>query len=191
MDAARDDLNGDPLELFANGHYHAAAKLFEQMARNGEPSAYLHMLRSAELAGDENLCRDAKKLLLKAAATGDAASLFAAHLLFRQEVDEADSQASRDFLAKSADAGYLPAMLQLADDYFAARHTGIEDAGAYVYWIRAAIERGSDAAVCSYAEFLLDRKQKLPEDLLRQLQCVHQYFHARAMAALHRMARGK
>ncbi len=106
-------------EAFVRGDFVAALQGFERIAHD-LPEVWLPVIRCKEALQDEAGAAIANGHLKAAADDGDPAAQFAYHLLTREtnhpSATAVDTEVSREYLRKSSESGFGPAVEQLRAD---------------------------------------------------------------------------
>lgn len=166
-------LHDQAFQAFLRGDISTAAALFERLATDESPEAWLHVARCREQLGDIRGEATAMRALKSAADDGNPMAEFAMHLATRETYSPFASPqevaASRQYLRRAAAAGVVPAQIQLAGDCLSGLESGLEDIAGYAKWMEPAAKAGDSEAALALAETLQSRKVKLPEWLVECL----------------------
>lgn len=160
-------------ELLAAGDVERGMGLLRAAAADGLGFAYLELAEQARRDGNEDEVRRCLRAIEDLAARDDPVALYSAYQAYLTRLGEQDRHAqdriANERLRRAAELGNSFCQVTLAENYRSGANGLSEDVSQYEFWIQKAVDAGFEDAVCSFVEYLLERRRTVSSELKEKL----------------------
>lgn len=166
----------DAVANYKQGNVDDALTVFRRLADLHYVDAYTELASHEYSRGNDEGVRPWLAKMEAVAAEGDAVMCFDCYLAYRfgwRQVEFLSrNKIANDYLRRAAELGVPFAQYTLAKEHLSGSNDLIQDERLYLHWIAKAIENRNDDAIYDHVEYLFERGQPVPDDLLAHLSAL-------------------